>query len=89
MNAVQAMLKTAGGRRRLRIHPRATRLIRALDGLTYKDGTSIPDKSLGLDHITDALGYLIWQQFNLLKNNQWGRSTWSFDKSPSTKRYGR
>lgn len=66
INAVQAMLKDATGRRRLKVHPKAAALIRALDGLTYKDGTSIPDKSLGLDHLTDALGYLVWQRFNLL-----------------------
>jgi hypothetical protein len=48
------------------VHPRATALIRALDGLTYKDGTSIPDKASGLDHLPDALGYLVWQRFNLL-----------------------
>ena len=56
----------AAGRRRLKVHPRAVALIRALDGLTYKPGTSIPDKSLGLDHVADALGYLVWQRFNLL-----------------------
>jgi hypothetical protein len=43
-------------------------LIRGLDGLTYKEGTSQPDKSGGLDHITDALGYLLWQEFNLLES---------------------
>ena len=66
VNAVQAMLKDATGRRRLKIHPRAKALIKALDGLTYKTDTSIPDKTLGLDHVVDALGYLIWQRFNLL-----------------------
>jgi hypothetical protein len=66
VNAVQAMLKDATGRRRLRVHPRALALIKALDGQTYKEGTSIPDKTLGLDHPVDALGYLVWQRFNLL-----------------------
>lgn len=66
INNAQAMLKNAEGRRRLKIHPRAQKLIRALDGLTYKEGTSQPDKSLGLDHITDALGYLLWEEFNVL-----------------------
>jgi hypothetical protein len=66
INAVQTMLKDANGKRRLHVHPNAKALIRGLDGMTYKDGTSLPDKSLGLDHITDALGYLIWQRFNLL-----------------------
>jgi hypothetical protein len=60
------MLKDATGRRRLIVHPRALALIKALDGQTYKPDTSIPDKSLGLDHPVDALGYLVWQRFNLL-----------------------
>lgn len=66
INAVQAMLRDDTGRRRLRIHPRARALTLALAGLTYKDGTSLPDKDSGFDHMSDALGYLIWQRFNLL-----------------------
>ncbi len=73
VNAVQAVLMDATGRRRLKVHPRAVALVKALDGQTYKDGTSIPDKSLGLDHLTDALGYLVWQRFNLLVTApRWG-----------------
>lgn len=76
INAVQAMLKDATGRRRLKVHPRATPLIRALDGLTYKEGTNIPDKTSGLDHIADALGYLVWQRFNLLIDRPvWGQAS--------------
>lgn len=63
-------------RRRVRIHPRCTALIRGLKGLKYKplavlgpDGrtvyTAVPDKN-GLDHICDALGYLLWQEFNVM-----------------------
>jgi hypothetical protein len=66
VNNTQAML-LAGERRRTQIHPRAHKLIRALDGLTYKEGTSQVDKTLGLDHICDSLGYLLWQEFNVLK----------------------
>jgi hypothetical protein len=62
---VQALL-LQGGRRRIRIHPRAQPLITALYGLCYKDGTRQPDKASGFDHITDALGYLCWQEFNVL-----------------------
>lgn len=69
VNAVQAMLKDASGRRRLKLHPRAKALIRSLDGQTYKKDTSIPDKTGGLDHLNDALGYLVWQRFNLLRQN--------------------
>ena len=67
VNNVQAMLLNSEGRRRLKIHPRAHALIRSLEGLTYKDGTSQPDKTLGLDHLVDALGYLLWQEFNTLR----------------------
>jgi hypothetical protein len=69
INNVQAMLLAGNGRRRLHVHPKAHALVRALDGLTYKEGTSQPDKTLGLDHITDALGYLLWQEFNVLQPN--------------------
>lgn len=75
VNNTQAMLVAANGERRLRVHPRAQVLIRALDGLVYKPGTSQPDKSLGLDHITDALGYLLWQEFNVLEDN----AAWTFE----------
>jgi hypothetical protein len=69
VNATQALLLSGAGQRRCFVHPSCRALIRALSGYSYKrdkDGrcTSLPDKSGGLDHITDALGYLIWQQFN-------------------------
>lgn len=72
INAVQKMLRDdeADGRRRLRVHPRAKHLLLALAALTYKEGTSIPDKDKGFDHMPDALGYLIWQRFNLLSTRR-------------------
>lgn len=69
INNVQANLRSADDSIRLFIDPRADKLIRGLDGMTYKEGTSQPDKTLGLDHITDALGYLLWQEFNVLKDS--------------------
>lgn len=63
INEVQAMLNNSEGRRRLFIHPRCEQLIEALDGLQYKQGTSQPDKGGGLDHICDAIGYLIHMEF--------------------------
>jgi len=68
VNNTQALLLAADGRRRLRIHPRAAALCKALEGLTYKEGTSTPDKSGGLDHLPDALGYWLWEEFNVLVN---------------------
>jgi hypothetical protein len=63
INTVQAMLRNAKGESRLFIHPRCKELIKGLDGMTYKKDTNLPDKSLGLDHITDALGYLVCYEF--------------------------
>jgi hypothetical protein len=65
INNVQAMLMNAKGERRLFIHPRCKELIKGLDGMTYKKDTNMPDKTLGLDHITDALGYLVSYEFPL------------------------
>lgn len=70
INAVQEMLRDMDGRRRLKIHPRAKALVLSLTGLTYKEDTSLPDKEGGLDHMADALGYLVWQRFNLLSSRR-------------------
>ena len=62
INTVNTGLRTAAGDKRVLIHPTCRQLMMALDGLTYVDGTNEPDKSSGLDHITDALGYLLlWE----------------------------
>lgn len=56
-------------RRRLRVHPSCSALIDAYKGLTYKEGTSERDKKRGggkFFHITDAMDYLLWQEFNVL-----------------------
>jgi hypothetical protein len=63
INGVNALLRNANGRTRLWIDPKCKNLIRSLDGLVYKPGTNIPDKSTGLDHMGDALGYLVGAVF--------------------------
>lgn len=68
INNVNAMLYDAEqGRRRLLVHPSAGSLVKSLVHMTYKEGTSQPDKTSGLDHMADALGYLLWQEFNVLQ----------------------
>ncbi|MBC8393389.1 MAG: terminase [Deltaproteobacteria bacterium] len=62
-NEVNAMLKNAAGDRRLLVHPKCKQLIKCLDGLTFKEDTSQPDKGMGLDHLPDALGYLIHYEY--------------------------
>lgn len=71
INNVNAALCNANRQRRLLIDPGCKHLIRALDGLTYKQGTNIPDKSTGLDHICDALGYLISGLYPIKSNPEW------------------
>ena len=67
INAVNAMFHNANGERRLFIDHKCKHLIRALDGLSFKEGTKIPDKSLGFNHITDALGYLTMGVFPMIR----------------------
>jgi hypothetical protein len=63
INTVNTACCAASGNRVLYINPsKCPQLAKGLDGLTYKEGSSEPDKSLGLDHITDAAAYLVlWE----------------------------
>lgn len=62
INEVNRMLLNANGDRRLIIHPDCKELVKSLHSLTYADDGK-PDKTSGFDHITDALGYVIHQEF--------------------------
>jgi hypothetical protein len=66
VNEVNGLSCNAQGRRRLFIHPRCKQLITGLEQLPYKEKTSLPDKSLGIDHHPDALGYLIHSEFPIV-----------------------
>ena len=68
-NTVNSLLLNTQGRRRLLIHPRCKRLIAGLDRLPYKENTSLPDKSLSIEHHTDALGYLVMAEFPIKSSN--------------------
>ena len=70
INEVQAVLRSASDEVRLFVQANCKELIKGLDGMTYKAGSSQPDKSLGLDHVTDALGYLIHSEFPIQKQIQ-------------------
>lgn len=67
VNEVNAMFLNAKGEKRCFVHPKCKNLIKGLDGLTYKEGTSQPDKKLGLDHFPDGLGYKIHMMFPIVK----------------------
>jgi hypothetical protein len=64
-NEVNALCCAADARRRLFIDPKCRATIRSLMQLVYKDGKSVIDKTSGLDHFFDALGYLVHVEFPL------------------------
>ena len=63
--AVQALLENGKGQVRLQVAERCKRVIECLELQCYTDRGE-PDKDAGFDHMNDALGYLIWREFNPL-----------------------
>lgn len=59
INAVNSRLCDARGQRHLFFHPQCKYTIQGLERHSYREGTSVPDKSSGYDHMMDALGYMI------------------------------
>lgn len=63
VNAVNRMLRSADGVIRLRVNKSCRHLIESLEQTLYKKNSPEIDKSQGVEHITDALGYAIEFQF--------------------------
>jgi len=63
--AVQALLENGKGQVRLQVTERCKRVIECLELQCYSDKGE-PDKDAGFDHMNDALGYLVWREFNPL-----------------------
>ena len=59
INAVNSRLLSGDGERHFYVSPKCKQTIKSLERQTYKEGTSIPNKDDGFDHMNDALGYLI------------------------------
>lgn len=57
--AMNASLKSANGEVKLTIDPKCKQIIKCISNQTYKEGTQVPDKTSGLDHMNDAVGYLV------------------------------
>jgi hypothetical protein len=62
---VNAKLFSADEQVRLFVHPRCTGLVADFEEVTYKPETSVVDKERDSKrtHLSDALGYLIWQEY--------------------------
>jgi len=65
VSAVQALLENGKGQVRLQVSHTCKRLIECLELQCYTEKGD-PDKDAGHDHMNDALGYLIWREFNPL-----------------------
>lgn len=59
INAVNAKLRSSTGITTLHIAPNCKYVIECLEKQTYKDGTSIPDKESGFDHMNDSVRYMV------------------------------
>ena len=59
VNAVNSRLKSVSGQIKMFIDPKCKHTIEGLEKQIYKEGTTQPDKSSGLDHMMDALGYCV------------------------------
>jgi hypothetical protein len=59
INAVNAKLLSSSGVTTLFFDPKCKYAIECLEKQTYKEGTSIPDKDSGFDHMNDALRYMV------------------------------
>lgn len=60
-----ALFCNAAGLRRMFVAPTCRHLIRDLEIRGYKPGTREPGDSGDVGHITDAMGYVVWQLFPL------------------------
>ena len=78
INAVNAKLRSSNGITTLHIDPKCKYVIECLEKQTYKDGTSVPDKDSGFDHMNDALRYCVDYLFPISRpaleqpDQQWG-----------------
>ena len=63
--AVQALLENGKGEVRLKIAASCVKTIECLELQSYTEKGD-PDKDGGYDHMNDALGYLVWREFNPL-----------------------
>ncbi len=67
INAVNSKLCNSNKERMLLVDSKAKNTVKALRQHAYKEGTQIPNKDDGHDHVTDALGYMIEFMFPINK----------------------
>jgi hypothetical protein len=77
ISLVNARLKNAEGEIGLYVSPKCKGLIADFEELSYKEDTTIPDKEKNKkrSHLSDALGYVLWQEF---RTPTFGEKGWRF-----------
>jgi hypothetical protein len=68
INAINARFCNNQGERKLFISKSCKYTIDSLEKYTYKEGTQIPDKNSGYDHVFDALSYCVAYLYPLAKS---------------------
>ena len=63
ISSVNALLCNSSGERRLLIDPKCKRIRETMIKWTYKEGTKVPDKDSGHDHMADAVRYVTHKLF--------------------------
>ena len=67
INSTNARFTNSIGEHHLFVDPKCRQLREALIKHSYKDGSRVPDKDAGYDHITDAASYCVYQLFPITK----------------------
>jgi hypothetical protein len=73
INAVNSRLCNMNGQRRLFISPKCMGLVESFEKFSYKEGSSIPDKSMGIEHGLDALRYYVDYVYPIRQRQEWGQ----------------
>ena len=75
LNATNWLIRNADHQIRLFIHPRCKHTIKALKNVVFKEGAEdyVVDKTAGIEHWADGLGYLILSAMNQVKPWTTGR----------------
>jgi hypothetical protein len=70
---MNAKMASAEGTRSLTVHSRCRELIKDFEQVNYKDRSQVIDKEKDPNrtHLSDALGYLVWQEFQAKPETLW------------------
>ena len=75
-NAVNALLKNASGDVRVKIHPRCKTLIKGLEQVRLKKGSTYIEDETFEQHITTAFGYLVNYEFPIKRTSGMVETSW-------------